>query len=62
MTKKVLISGGSGGIAQAIKQCLEQEGYDVLAPSRNEMDVTDLASIEEVVLMFRTFLSTTQAM
>ena len=49
MTKKVLISGGSGGIAQAIKQCLEQEGYDVLAPSRNEMDVTDLASIEEVV-------------
>lgn len=44
--KKVLITGGSGGIAQAIKTLLESKGYTVLAPSRHEMDVTDPASVE----------------
>lgn len=47
--KKVLITGGSGGIAQAIKTLLEEEGYNVLAPTRTEMDVTDWYSIENVV-------------
>ncbi len=49
MIKKVLITGGSGGIAQSIKSLLIKEGYDVLAPSRTEMDVTDIASIENTV-------------
>lgn len=44
--KKVLITGGSGDIAQAIKALLESKGYEVFAPSRHEMDVTDLESIE----------------
>lgn len=47
--KKVLITGGSGGIAQAIKTLLEEDGFDVLAPTRTEMDVTDWNSIENVI-------------
>lgn len=47
--KKVLITGGSGGIAQAIKALLEKDGYNVLAPTRTEMDVTDWESIEKII-------------
>lgn len=50
--KKVLITGGSGGIAQSIKAKLESEGYSVYAPSRQEMDVTDWNSIEKVMQKF----------
>lgn len=46
MSKKVLITGGNGDIAQAIKTCLETEGYIVYAPSHSEMDVSDIESIE----------------
>lgn len=52
MKKKVLITGGSGGIAQAIKALLEEDGYDVLAPTRIEMDVTNWDSIESLVKRF----------
>ena len=50
--KKVLITGGSGGIAQAIKSLLESEGYLVYAPTRHEMDVTDSSSIEKTMKEF----------
>lgn len=52
MNKKVLITGGNGGIAIAIKDLLELEGYTVCAPGRLEMDVTDVNSIEKVVSEF----------
>jgi 3-oxoacyl-[acyl-carrier protein] reductase len=52
MNKKVLITGGNGGIAQAIKLLLENEGYEVLAPAREIMDVTDWDSIESVISKF----------
>lgn len=52
MKKKVLITGGSGGIAQAVKSLLEADGYDVFAPTRSEMDVTDWESVESVVAKF----------
>lgn len=52
MNKKVLITGGNGGIAIAIKRELELAGYVVLAPGRQEMDVTDIISIERVVSDF----------
>jgi 3-oxoacyl-[acyl-carrier protein] reductase len=52
MNKKVLITGGSGGIALAIKEELKLEGYEVFAPGRQEMDVTDVVSIEKVVSEF----------
>lgn len=53
ISKRVLITGGSGGIAQAIKTELEIQGFLVLAPSRNEMDVTDVQSIENLVRDFK---------
>lgn len=53
MSKKVLITGGRGDIAQAIKRQLEDNKYDVLSPSRQEMDVTDCESIEKVVREFK---------
>ena len=52
MNKKVLITGGNGGIAIAIKEELEKEGYVVKAPGRQELDVTDVNSIEKVVKDF----------
>ncbi len=52
MSKKVLITGGHGDIAQAIKQLLEIEDYTVFAPSRAEMDVTEWNSIESVISQF----------
>jgi len=48
----VLITGGSGDIAQAIRRQLETEGYEVYAPSRHEMDVTDWESIDKVMRQF----------
>lgn len=50
--KKVLITGGSGGIAQAIKALLEKDGYTVFAPTRYEMDVTSWESIDNVMKDF----------
>ncbi len=52
MNKKVLITGGKGDIAQALKKLLEDEGYMVMAPSRTELDVTDWNSIETVIKEF----------
>ena len=52
MNKKVLITGGNGGIAIAIKEELEKDGYVVKAPGRQELDVTDVISIENVVKEF----------
>ena len=52
MSEKVLITGGNGGIAQALKQLLEAEDYEVWAPSRSEMDVTNWQSIEAAMQQF----------
>lgn len=52
MSRKVLITGGQGGIAVAINNLLEKENYIVLAPGRLEMDVTDVESIESVISKF----------
>ena len=52
MNKKVLVTGGSGGIAQAIKTLCEEDGFEVLAPTRTEMDVTNWDSIESLMKEF----------
>lgn len=52
MSKKVLITGGNGGIAVAIKEQLENEGYEVYAPGRSEMDVTNTKLIEQAISKF----------
>lgn len=38
---KVLITGGNGTMAQAIKKILEENNYNVFAPNRQEMNVTN---------------------
>ena len=53
MSKRVMITGGNGDIAQAIKSKLETEGYDVSAPTRTEMDVTDWDSIENTIGLYK---------
>lgn len=52
MKQKVLITGGHGDIAQAIKKCLERDGFEVFAPSRMELDVTDCESIDKAMQNF----------
>jgi dTDP-4-dehydrorhamnose reductase len=52
MNKKVLITGGGGDIAQALKVLLEKENYIVFAPTKEEMDVTNWGSIEAFIKKF----------
>lgn len=47
--KKVLLTGGARGIGYAIRQKLEQEGYSVTAPVREELDLSRAESIEEYI-------------
>lgn len=51
--KKVLITGGHGDIGRAIAAELEADGdYEIYAPGRNELDVTDCFSIEAAINKF----------
>lgn len=42
---KILITGGAGSIAQAIKIKLEDWEYTVLTPNHKELDVTNISNI-----------------
>ena len=53
MKEKVLITGGNGDIAKALTDLLKLEGYDVKAPGKNEMDVTDIQSIEACISIYK---------
>lgn len=44
--KTILITGASRGIGRAIKEELELSGYDCIAPTREELNINDLKSIE----------------
>lgn len=44
MLKKILITGGAGDIAKALKSKLEIE-YDVYIPSKRELDVSSIKSV-----------------
>jgi len=47
MKKTVLITGGSRGIGNAIKNKFIKESYNILCPTRSEMDLSDTSSIEK---------------
>ena len=47
--RKVLITGGSRGIGYAIAKKFSANGYDVVAPTRAELDLTDGASIHQFI-------------
>ena len=47
--RKALITGGSRGIGKAICTKFEQEGYQVIAPTRKEMDLGNPKSVEEYI-------------
>ena len=42
----ILVTGGDGTLAQAVKTCFETAGHQVAAPGRRSLDVRDSASIE----------------
>lgn len=44
--KRVLITGGSRGIGRAIAEKFKENGYDVLTPTREELNLLDDNSIE----------------
>lgn len=45
MTSTVLVTGGSRGIGRAVAEVLNVRGWQVLAPSRQELDLADPSSV-----------------
>mgnify|MGYP005995421993 CR=1 FL=1 len=45
MTGTVLVTGGSRGIGRAVSEVLNVRGWQVLAPSRQELDLADASSV-----------------
>lgn len=46
MSKRVLLTGGGGGIGSEILKLMRTRGYEVIAPSREQMNLKDVGSIE----------------
>jgi len=44
--RKVLITGASRGIGKAIAEKFKEEGYILVCPTRQEMDLSDPRSVE----------------
>lgn len=49
--RRVLVTGGSRGIGNAIVKKFEQSGYEIFAPTRLELNLADGDSIEQFVEM-----------
>ena len=41
----ILITGGDGTLAQALRECFESSGYQIAAPGRSSLDVSDRHSV-----------------
>lgn len=46
---RALITGGSRGIGKATVECFKNNGYEVIAPSRQELDLSDAKSVENFI-------------
>ena len=44
---KILITGGNGYIARNLKRVFENVGHEILAPSRQELDITNLMFVKK---------------
>jgi len=44
--KRILISGGNGEFAKELQKCNTE--YEIIAPSKKEMDITDIESVDFV--------------
>lgn len=49
MSKKVLITGASRGIGYTIAQLYQQHGYEVITPTKEELDLSSVESIEKYI-------------
>lgn len=49
--RRVLVTGGSRGIGKAIAEKFKKEGYEVITPSRQELDLANPASVEKYVML-----------
>ncbi len=48
-----LITGGSRGIGKAVVNIFEKKGYEVLCPSRAELDLSDSISVEAFIQKYK---------
>ena len=46
---KVFITGASRGIGSAIATLFSENGYTVIAPNRDELDLSDIVSVREYI-------------
>ena len=53
MKRKALITGASKGIGEAIATQLMSEGYSVVTPTHEELDLSSDSSIEHFVEKYR---------
>jgi 3-oxoacyl-[acyl-carrier protein] reductase len=51
--KRVLLTGGSQGIGYAIKCRFEESGFEVIAPSRSELDLAHIDSVKKFIELNR---------
>lgn len=51
--RKVLVTGGSRGIGKAIVEKFKKNGYEVTAPTRQELDLSNSESIEKYVQLHK---------
>ena len=47
--RKAIVTGGSRGIGHAIVEIFEQQGYSVIAPTREELDLSNNESISSFI-------------
>ena len=47
--KVAVVTGGAHGIGKAIAEKFTKEGYEVITPTRQEMNLLDAESIEKYV-------------